>query len=259
MQLRGLRAMLRKAVIDFNVLGLSSGPANYSFMAPAARLNQFAGWLETAANASLDARWWVHPWLDKATQHGLKSAQYELQGFEYQPVPTTFEDLHQLARAELHGISAALVQKVVRTAHSAVIRQLVPHKAFRELVKPIDGDIRNRLHLFTHYFTVKGHIHGKVSYYRQAGITQVGINPEFRRFIRPTSDSDVAHFHDAPMKVDVPNVAWVTADAPCPACEEMAEGSPYTLDEVMDLIPLHPNCECDLVVWEGAEEEVDDL
>lgn len=243
LQLRQLRAGLRKAIVDFNVLGLS-GPSNFTFMSPAARLNQFAGWLETAANASLDARWWVHPWIDKATQHGLMMAKSELRGGEYQPIPTTFESLHQMAHDELRGIIGTLVQKVMRTAHSTIARQLVPHQAFRELVKPIDGDIHHRLQLFTQYMTVKSHVHGKVAYYRQAGITHVGISPELR-LLRPIRhDYSV---HDS----NVAEVGWQTAEDNdvCDDCEEMAQGSPYTLDEIMDLIPLHANCRCEPVMW----------
>lgn len=243
MQLNRLRSTLRQAVVDINVLGLS-GPSNFTFMAPAARLNQFAGWLETAANASLDARWWVHPWVDKATQHGLRAAQSEMNGNEYQPVPTTFESLHQMSHDELRGIIGAMTQKVMRAAHKATILGLVPHQAFREMVKPIDGDIRNRLRMFAHYMTVKGHVHGKVAYYRHHGITHVGVNAELLKRHRIVHDADEAE------------VAWQTAedDEVCDQCEEMAQGSPYTVEEVLDLIPLHPWCRCEPVIWDGPVE-----
>lgn len=250
MQLNRLRAMLRQAIVDYNILGLS-GPSNFTFMTPAARLNQFAGWLETAANASLDARWWVHPWIDRATQHGLKSAQLELSGSEYQPIPTTFESLHQLAHDELRGIIGALVQKVMRAAHVATNRRMVPHMAYREMVKPIDGDIRNRLNLLAHLLTVKGHVKGKVAYYWHAGVTHVGINPELRfRNLR----HDHSFIIDRRKKRDDDDeVNWATAgdDLVCEDCQDMADGGPYALDEVEDLIPLHANCRCDLVIWDG--------
>jgi hypothetical protein len=262
MQLNQLRASLRQALIEFNVLGLSGGPANYSMMSSGARLNQFAGWLENAANASLDARWWAHPWLDKATQHGLASGQQELQGVEYQPIPTTFASLHELARHELRGIIAALVQKVVRQAHSASTRRLAPHQAYRELVEPIDGDIRNRLQLFAQHFGQKGHIHGKAEYFRQAGIRKFGINPELQVRRKKARDAVSGIHHHRTFRDDEPaDVTWVTADDDlvCADCDEMAAGSPYSLDEVMDLIPLHPNCRCDLTTYDGPEELDDAL
>jgi hypothetical protein len=255
MQLNQLRAMLRQAVVDYNVLGLS-GPSNYTFMAPAARINQFAGWLENAANASLDARWWVHPWINKATQHGLKKAQAEMQGVEYQPIPTTFESLHQMAHDELRGIIGTLVQKVMRTAHSAAAKRLVPHQAFRELVKPIDDDIRHRLQLFTQYIIVKGHVHGKVAYYRQHGITHVGVNPELRR---PRLIKHDHRVRDA--RGNIPEMGWQTAgdDLVCADCEDMAADSPYSLDEILELIPLHPECRCEAVIWQDSEDYEDSI
>lgn len=248
MQLNKLRAMLRQAVVDINVIGLS-GPSNFAFMTPAARLNQFAGWLEYAVNASLDARWWAHPWIDKATQHGLSMAQFEMQGAEYQPIPTTFEGLHQMAHDELRGIGAALVQKVMRVAHSSIARHLKPHQAFRELVKPINSDIRSRLQLFAHGMTVKSHVHGKAAYYRHHGVTHVGINPELRVPKRILQCDAVRHAGPGE-RSDVNWVLNVHGDAvPCDACEEMAADGPYTLDEIADLFPYHPNCQCDLVIW----------
>jgi hypothetical protein len=246
MRLNQLRASLRQAVVDYNVLGLS-GPSNFTFMSQAARLNQFSGWLENAANATLDARWWVHPWIDRATQHGLKMAQTEMNGAEHQPIPTTFESLHQLAHDELRGIIGALVQKVMRTAHRVTARRLVPHMAFRELIKPIDSDIRNRIQLFAHAMTVKGHVHGKVAYYRHRGITHVVVNPELRV---PRLRRDYLIRDD-----DESEVSWETAgdENVCDDCEDMASGGPYTLDEVEDLIPLHAGCRCDLVIFDGGE------
>jgi hypothetical protein len=252
LQLNRLRATLRQAVVDFNVLGLS-GPSNLAFMAPASRLSQFAGWLETAAYASLDAKWWVHPWIDRAVKHGIDSARKEIGGIDL-PITDTFESLHQMAHDEIHGIVGAMIQKMMRIAHSAVNRRLVPHMAFRELVKPLDGDIKNRLNLFAHYMTVRSRVHGKVAYYRHVGVTHVGINPELhmpRRIARNTIKHDHS-IHDA----ERANVGWQTAedDLVCDECEEMAAGAPYTLDEIMDLIPLHANCRCDPVIWDDSEE-----
>lgn len=254
MQLNKLRAMLRQAVVEYNILGLS-GPSNFTFMTPAARLQQFAGFLETAANASLDARWWVHPWIDRATQHGLKSAQAEMGGQEHQPIPTTFESLHQISHDELRGIIGALVQKVMRVAHAATSRGMVPHQAFRELMKPIDGDIRNRLKLLTHLLTVKGHVKGKVAYYRHNGITHVGVNPELR--LRKAKHDHALFDKRRKKRDDVDEVSWATAedDDVCEDCQDMADGGPYSLDEVEDLIPLHALCRCDLVIWNDSQND----
>lgn len=259
MQLNQLRASMRQALVDYNVLGLSGGGSNYSMMSSGARLNQFAGWLENAASASLDVRWWAHPWLDKATQHGLNSGREELQGVEYQPIPTTFADLHELARHELRGIIAVLVQKVVRQAHSASARRLAPHQAFREMSHTVNGDIRNRLQLFAHHFAQKGHIHGKGEYFKQAGVRRFGIVPEMRIPRRKNLIKGQVLGDDGRRTFDAEpaDTTWVTADDDlvCNACEEMAMGSPYSLDEVMDLMPLHPGCRCDLTTFDGPEEE----
>lgn len=40
------------------------------------------------------------------------------------------------------------------------------------------------------------------------------------------------------------NVITREDDKVCPKCEEIAEGSPYTLEDARTLIPHHPHCRC---------------
>ena len=52
---------------------------------------------------------------------------------------------------------------------------------------------------------------------------------------------------------------WVTADDPCPECEEL-EGTVWSLEEAYGMIPRHPNCKCAFaaVDAEGLEDITSD-
>jgi hypothetical protein len=96
--LRQLRANLRKAVVEYNSLGLAGPPAQ-GFQSPADRLRTFANWLETAAHALAGPRayqrasksaWTTPIWPWSSSRHS--------------------RGLHQAAALEVKGIVAALIQ-----------------------------------------------------------------------------------------------------------------------------------------------------
>jgi hypothetical protein len=60
-----------------------------------------------------------------------------------------------------------------------------------------------------------------------------------------------------PEGIGAEQVNWTTAgdDLVCIACEDMADGSPYPIEEVEDMIPLHPNCRCSLTPATGGDFE----
>lgn len=45
----------------------------------------------------------------------------------------------------------------------------------------------------------------------------------------------------------------LSADNPCDECKEIADGGPYTIEEIGPEFPFHPNCNCSLVPVDIAE------
>lgn len=254
LNLRSLRADLRHVIVQMDLLGLntSTNKSVFAFQTPSQRLQQFSGWLETAALANLDANWWIYPFIEKAVTSGLDRANKELPGHHFIPNFTSFDNLHELAKNEVRGIIAALVQKTVRGAHTAMMQSLPPSAAFTHMAQPLDTEFKTRFALLTHFITVKAHAQAKLAVYRSAGIKKIGIEPE----------NHVVHAvkvqtHDDQSENYV--VGWGTADDElvCAECDEMAQDSPYTIDDIEDMFPLHPNCRCAPYPWPAADDSGD--
>jgi SPP1 gp7 family putative phage head morphogenesis protein len=47
--------------------------------------------------------------------------------------------------------------------------------------------------------------------------------------------------------VDKVTVLLSNAEGVCDECGDWANGGPYTLDEIQDEYPFHPNCRCTLI------------
>ncbi|HVX56469.1 MAG TPA: GNAT family N-acetyltransferase [Candidatus Saccharimonadales bacterium] len=252
LRLQLLLRQVRQAVIDYNLLGLDGTEKN-AFRPTADNLQQFAGWLESAARAALDAKYWTAPFINAAIKSGVERARSELGDPTTPPSHPAFNGVHEQAHHELKGIAAALVQKAVRTAARAQTRRKAPSQAFYDLAQTVNGDIASRLQAFTHHFAVKGHNKGKIETYRANGVALVGIRPE-----------TVQRFKvDAILTDDVSGglVGWLTAgdDDVCQICQDGADDSPYTLDEADDLIPAHINCRCAVFPWHDLRYGGDSL
>jgi hypothetical protein len=100
---------------------------------------------------------------------------------------------------------------------------------------------------------------GKLVAYKDQGVKQVGVNPEWM---------PVPHLHDAAKKTkkkkapakrrrkgsfDDPmlvNVLTAGDDKVCDDCSDIAEEGPYDIDKAQELIPSHPNCRCTFVPFD---------
>lgn len=47
--------------------------------------------------------------------------------------------------------------------------------------------------------------------------------------------------------MDKVTVLLSNAEGVCDECGDWADGGPYTLDEIQDEYPFHPNCRCTLI------------
>jgi hypothetical protein len=101
LQLRQLRAAMRVAVIDHNILGQQYQP-------PDVRLRAFASWLAGAGEQILLGTQWARPYIIKAWRAGARDAKHET---GHAAGPDQSEAIIALAGVEIAGIINATVQQ----------------------------------------------------------------------------------------------------------------------------------------------------
>src|SRR5262252_8364760 len=247
LRLRQLRALLRIAIVEHNILGLSGGQ-QMMLMAPSHRLQQFAHWFEAEARNVL-AGHWADEYISRAYASGHTRAQKEV-GRAVEPHADRLRHLQMLGARELVGIASAAVQKITREAHDDQARKRLPSTAFRRQAKILQKTAHDRLKAFANVMTVKAHNDAKLWVYRSVGVTHVGIDPELRT-AKPLKVRDAPPEDWYAEAGGEELVNWVTAedDKVCPECEDWSDGSPYSLDDVEGRIPLHINCRCSVVPY----------
>lgn len=233
LRLRLIRAAMRQSVGEHDLLGLASeGPLAHH--APAVTLAAFNHRLSMAVQQQLGSDW-VRPYLLQAWDRGLAAAAGEVSA---PPGHLPPDRELELARAELQGIGAALVQGVTRTAALLQARRQRRWRVLRKLLREFDRLAVPRVVAFTNTAVVGAYNRAKLEVYRRAGVTHVGIIPE----TQPRSQDGLT--------VDQVLVGIATAgdDAVCEECQDYSDGSPYPTDDVE--IPLHPNCRCTTFPWD---------
>jgi hypothetical protein len=257
MRLRKLRAQLRVAIVDHHILG------GDTFETPTNRLNKFAGWLQWMATSALINDRWSIDYVVKAFSLGVARADRELKTSTTAP-HDGLTKLLEWRQNELNGIIAALVQQTTRAAHSAEDRKLAAPAMCRCLMQPFDTTIRNRLHAFTNSMIVKAYNAAKLEVYQAQGVRKVGIDPELKLYANRTSRIKDADEDDDELTQEITGeesggmlVGVLTAgdEKVCPTCCDIADESPYDIDDALDLIPAHPSCRCSYYPWQGVIED----
>ena len=311
LRLRQLRAAMRVAVIDQNVLGFGSSDA-IAFHPTEVRLDAFSSWLDATGRQFLLGTQWARPFIERAWRAGELKARAEL-GQTINASYGSAEDIILLGDIEIEGILGVTVQQVSRTA-AGVIRRGTPRvRALRDLFRTFDKIAQPRLVVMADVLAIKAYNEAKLQVYRSGGITHVGIHAESlpaqrfgdaaprgkrRRYRRPRlaegelvgelgkelgfellkefigepatsvikASEAVGEFSRAGLqrKYEETEVGVLTAgdDRVCEDCEEFAAGAPYEIDEVLDVLPMHPRCRCAVVPWydkrfKGEDKEYD--
>jgi hypothetical protein len=174
LRLRQLRAQLRIAVIDNDILGLGGSLAQYT---PAhARLKAMQEWF-TRLSYGIMGGGWPTPHVTTAWQSGHAAAMRET-GKAATLDHFAAEHLAQLAQAEFVGIAAALSQQVTRASVEAVVRKMRPHQAYALMVRPFDKMAVHRVRTNVNVIAVSAHNQAKIAAYREMGVSRVGVVPE---------------------------------------------------------------------------------
>ena len=247
-----LRAQLRRAVVDADILGLGSE----GYLTPEHRLTQFAGWFKYAAETAFDPWHWSREFVAKAIAMGIRAAVADLGDRPLVKQLRSLGHLDALGRHELDGIIDAAVQKAGRIAHGAIIAGVRPPTAFAAIVQPLDVDTKLRLKAFSNVMTTKGYVGGKLEVYRAANIDRVGTTAELKPGPRRFGDEappEVALWDPDPLAdPDDQLVGSQNAgdELVCILCEDYSDDNPHTLDEAQAMIPLHPGCRCTVWPWD---------
>jgi hypothetical protein len=255
LRLRMLRAQMRVAIVEHDVLALGRGGI-MSYHPPDVRLRAFTHWLEVAV-ASLVAGHWVREYIVRACEAGVAAAVKELGLTITVAAHQANNLLEEQTVNEIAGIGDAVIQQVTRCAMVVIRRGMKAPKAYGLLASTFDKVALSRTKALADIAVVTAFNHAKLDTYEAAGITEVGVDPEIHPgTVRP-------HTGDAARKFNRTTVrrrgAWSKAKAVgvrtagdqkvCIFCEEIAEGAPYTTDEARELIPAHPHCRCSFFPW----------
>ena len=270
MRLRQWRAQMRNAVLEHNILGFSSrGP---SFHPPQVRLQAFSGWLNGVGGQILLGTDWARPYIERAWRVGEAKAIRETgRGAG----PDRSEMIAALARVEIEGILGVTTQQVAREAAKVIARGTPKQRAMRQLFSVFDKLAQPRLVVMCDVLAIKAYNEAKLSSYAASGIRRVGIQAE--------SLPGGQHTHmDAVDAAERPGISEIESaghlvvgvaeelekleaeaeeeqlvgiltagdDKVCQECEDWAENSPYEIEEVRDVYPLHPRCRCAVYPWE---------
>jgi hypothetical protein len=250
LRLRMLRAQLRVAVVEHDVLALGRGGI-MSFHPPDVRLRAFTHWLEVAI-ASLVAGHWVREYIMRASEAGVAAAVKEL-GLGTAAARQASNDLlEEQTVNEIAGIGDAVIQQITRAATAVIQRNMKAPKAYALLAATFDKVALPRTKALADTAVVTAFNHAKLDIYEANGIKEVGIDPEIHPGTVRTHSSDAATGHNRPpvkqrrsrWKAEAVGVRTAADEKVCQTCEDIAEDGPYTTDEARELIPAHPHCRC---------------
>lgn len=180
-------------LVEHDLMQARSEPWAQLFPQPGHRLSVFAEWFARTANEQLLASppWW-EKFLQRAYQSGVVAGgELSPPPAGRMPVPAVFGEL---ARRELAGIAAALVQQVSRQAGLAGLTRQKPQLMYRQVLSAIRKVGMVRLKAFVNSTTVRLHNGARLEHFRASGITHVGIIAE-RLALAPRPSRFLKHDH----------------------------------------------------------------
>ena len=175
MRLRQLRAAMRTAVIDHNILGFSRTDGT-SFHPPEVRLKAFSGWFAGTGGQVLLGDTWARTYIMRAWQAGEVKAIREIGAVA--AGPDRSDAIIALARVEIEGILSVTAQQITRQAASIIARSTRRHRALRQLFVAFDKVAQPRLVVMCDVLAIKAYNEAKLSTYVSNGVRRVGVQAE---------------------------------------------------------------------------------
>jgi len=232
----------------------AAGPREFAFRQSADKMEAFMAWLQEqvdrdileveygAGQAIVGYEGWQDVYITRSYKKGMKRAQDELvKAGAAVPISDSalqaafFAPIHAdrvgmlFARnfRELKGITEAMDQAISRSLAESIAEGRGPMQAARILQKRVGAIGINRARTMARTEIIRAHHSAMINTYRSAGIEGVIIRAEWRT----AGDFRV-----------------------CEECEAL-EGEVFTLDEIENMIPLHPNCRCIALPYLPTPEE----
>ena len=218
----------------------------FAFSTSANKVQSFMSWLEDQNDQGIlgltlvgDRRYhsgrkaWENLYIDSAYKKGMVFSDKQLKKKGLRPsslAPKAVYPVDSFFNAPLHadrvgliytrtysalkGITDAMDAKISTTLAQGIADGKSPLELARDMSEDIDGIGIRRAKLIARTEIMRAHNVASVNVYREAGVLNVAVQAE-----------------------------WSTAgdERVCPDCESL-EGKVFTLDQIENLLPLHPNC-----------------
>lgn len=239
-----------------------TGAEAFKYARSSAKIQEFMKWLQEQVNAgiltvtqyqqigeSIESAW-TNVFITDTYQRGVQRARSEMIKAGYS-VPTIAQTggiemamaapvhadrlglLFTRTYNDLKGITASMDAQISRILAQGLADGDNPRILAQKIIAVINGDGVDRLgitdtlgrfipaerraEILARTEIIRAHHLGTIQEYRNWGIEGVFVQAEFKT----SGDNRV-----------------------CSKCEELAKGSPYTLDQIEKMIPAHPACRC---------------
>lgn len=197
-----VRSLTHTILVEHDLMHARNDPLAQFLPHPGHRLAAFTEWFARTVDQQLLAGGWWEKYLHRAWQSGITAGGELVRSLPpsgHAPVPAVYSEL---ARRELAGIAAALVQQVSRQAGFAGITKQKPQMMYRQVLAVMQKVGASRLKTFANFMTVKLHNAARLEHFRAVGITRVGIVPERLQLAKPSRflKHDHATLHDQSAK-----------------------------------------------------------
>jgi len=243
-------------------------PREFAFRTDPEKVDEFMGWLRKQADSKvlqvevrdgsrvLSHTPWMNTYIHSAYRQGRLRGVRELQKAGYYDSDTAKAVLaiappihaevvamaYIRAYNELQGITDAMSQQISRVLAQGLIDGRPATELAKEMVNRVEhvGDLsmvdslgrfisaKRRAVILARTETVRAHHFATIETYREAGVEGITVKAEWRT----AGDAQV-----------------------CPICAPL-EGTVYSLDEIKDMIPAHPECRCVAIpVGVGEDKE----
>lgn len=202
---------------------------------------------------------WTNKYIFDSYKRGVIRARYELQkaGFDVPSIAQTggieitmatpfhidrLGLLYSRTFSELKGITAIMDQQISRVLAQGIADGDGPLLLARKLVSTINGIGRDKLGLDISYISPR--TGREVKYFMPARRrAEIMARTEI---IRAHHQATIMEYQNWAVEGVIVKAEFSTAgdNRVCAKCEALEVGGPYTLEEIMNLIPDHPSCRC---------------
>lgn len=202
-----IRALLREAIVDQNILGLTRGGAVTSAMIAQAmtaggaqRLEIFQRWIDTALSLTVLEQngTYLKNHIQRGYDKGQAFGQAQVKDLQLPAVlnneANRIDTLAKLTFVELQGVCEAVSQQACRAVANAILTKRNGMQIVRAVYKVLTTIGIARADAIAEFVIVRAFNEATLDVYAQAGVAKVGLVPESKGQTRDQA------FQDAPQR-----------------------------------------------------------